>query len=109
MASGTYGIVRPADISPTDVEIFYHYTPSRDNIGDISLTKMDSTTMLFKVDTPQAIKELSNITTFQIFGGLYTLKLPTATFGKKGYYTIIIKPVEIEKKQQVNKAKSYRK
>jgi hypothetical protein len=96
MATGTYGIIRPADISPTDVEIFYHYTASRDTIGDTTLTKIDdSTTMLFKVDTPQVLKDQSDLSTFQIFGGLYTLKLPTATFGKKGYYTIIIKPVEI--------------
>jgi len=33
MASGTYGVVRPADISPGDVEIFLHFTTSRDNIG----------------------------------------------------------------------------
>jgi hypothetical protein len=95
MASGTYGIVRPADISPTDVEIFYHYSPSRDSIGETSLTKVaDSSTMLFKIDDPN--KNQSGITSgFQIFGGMYTLKLPRADFGAKGYYTIIIKPIEI--------------
>ena len=30
MALGAYGIVRPADVSPQDVEIILHYTPSRD-------------------------------------------------------------------------------
>ena len=36
MALGTYGIVRPSDVSPADVDIILHYTPSRDeglNLG----------------------------------------------------------------------------
>ena len=30
MATGTYGTIRPADVSPEDVEIILNYTPSRD-------------------------------------------------------------------------------
>jgi hypothetical protein len=93
MATGTYGIVRPADISPDDVEIFYHFTPSRDTIGDATLTKLDPTQVLIKIDNPN--KSQSNVTGFEVFGGMYTLKLPVATFGVKGFYTIIIKPIEI--------------
>ena len=97
MATGTYGIVRPADITPDDVEIFYHYTPSRDKIGDTKLTKLDPTQVLIKMDTPFENKQLSGLAqnNFQIFGGMYTLKLPVTTFGAKGYYTIMIKPAEI--------------
>ena len=97
MATGTYGIVRPADISPDDVEIFYHYTPSRDKIGDTKLTKLDPTQVLIKIDTPIENKQQSGLSSsdFQIFGGMYTLKLPVASFGAKGFYTIMIKPVEI--------------
>ena len=97
MATGTYGIVRPADISPDDVEIFYHYTPSRDKIGDTKLTKLDPTQVLIKMDTPIENKQKSGLSSsdFQIFGGMYTLKLPVASFGAKGFYTIMIKPVEI--------------
>lgn len=93
MASGTYGINRPADINPEDVEIFYHYTPSRDNVGNTTLLKLDSTAVLSKVDNPN--KTQSNVTGFEVFGGMYTLKLPAQTFGAKGFYTIMIKPVEI--------------
>jgi hypothetical protein len=93
MATGTYGTVRPADISPDDVEIFYHFTPSRDTIGDANLTKLDPSQVLIKIDNPN--KTQSNITGFEVFGGMYTLKLPVATFGVKGFYTIIIKPIEI--------------
>ena len=96
MSQGTYGIVRPADISPDDVEIFYHFTPSRDKIGNTSLIKLNSNEVLLKIDNPN--KTQSNVTGFEIFGGMYTLKLPVASFGVKGFYSIIIKPVEIRTK-----------
>ena len=96
MATGTYGVVRGADISPDDVEIFYHYTPSRDKIGNNTLIKLDPNEVLIEIDNPN--KTQSGISTFEIFGGMYTLKLPVATFGVKGFYTIIIKPVEIRTK-----------
>jgi hypothetical protein len=96
MASGTYGIVRPADISPDDVEIFYHFTPSRDNIGNPELIRLNANDVLMKMDNPN--KAQSNVTTFEIFGGMYTLKLPVANFSTKGFYTIIIKPAEIRTK-----------
>jgi hypothetical protein len=96
MSQGTYGNVRPADISPDDVEVFYHYTPSRDKIGNTNLIKLDSNEVLIKIDNPN--KSQSNITGFEVFGGMYTLKLPVTTFSSKGFYTIYIKPVEIRTK-----------
>jgi len=93
MSTGTMGVVRPADITPDDVEIFYHFTSSRDSIGDTKLNKLDPNEVLLKVDNPN--KTQSGISGFEIFGGMYTLKLPTATFSVKGFYTIIIKPIEI--------------
>ena len=94
MANGTYGIVRPADITPDDVEIFYHFTPSRDSIGNVTLKKLDpSSDYLIKIDNPNKVQ--SQVSGFELFGGMYTLKLPTATFSTKGFYTIIIKPIEI--------------
>ncbi len=96
MATGTYGIVRPADITPDDVEVFYHFTPSRDVIGNSNLIKLDSNEVLLKMDNPNKVQ--SNVTGFEIFGGMYTLKLPVASFGTKGFYTIIIKPIEIRTK-----------
>ena len=90
MSQGTYGVVRPADISPDDVEVFFHYTPSRDKQGSNTLVKLNSNDVLIKMDNPN--KTGSG---FEIFGGMYTLKLPVAQFGLKGFYSIIIKPVEI--------------
>jgi hypothetical protein len=94
MATGTYGIVRPADILPEDVEIFYQYSPTRDSQGSALLT-LNPSEVLIPIDNPNKTVDNPNITSFQIFGGLYTLKLPVEKFGVKGYYTIIIKPIEI--------------
>ena len=41
MALGTYGTVRPADMSPEDVEIILNYTPSRDVTTNFVLTKTE--------------------------------------------------------------------
>jgi len=92
-ASGTYGIVRPADITPDDVDIFIHYTPNRNSVGDSLIKVLNPSNYLIPIDDPS--KGGSNVTSFQLFSGMYTLKLPVADFGVKGFYTVIIKPVEI--------------
>jgi hypothetical protein len=94
MATGTYGIVRPADILPTDVEIFYSYSPNRDSLGDNTLIPLDPNLVLIPTNNPNNTEP--NL--FEIFGGLYTLKLPVNNFGVKGFYTIVIKPIEIRTK-----------
>ena len=92
-STGTYGVTRGADFSPNDCEVWYHFTPSRDNVGNSALISLNPNDVLIPIDNPNKVQ--SNITGFESFGGLYTLKLPVATFGVKGFYTIIIKPVEI--------------
>lgn len=92
MATGTYGTIRPADISPNDCEIFLHYTASRGEVGDTTLTKLVPDEVLIKIQNPNNPQAGS---VSEIFGGLYTLKLPATTFNKKGFYTIMIKPIEI--------------
>ena len=92
MATGTYGIVRPADVSPDDIEIFYNFTPTRDALST-NLVKIPNTSeVLIKTNNP------NRTGTFEMFGGMYTLKLPVSIFSNKGFYTIIIKPVEIRTK-----------
>ena len=46
MATGTYGTIRPADVSPEDVEIILNYTPSRDETDNFVLTKLDAPSIL---------------------------------------------------------------
>jgi len=87
MATGNYGTIRPADVSVEDVEIFYSYTPNRESITSVELFPLDPAQVLIPASNPNNVSE--------IFGGLYTLKLPTSVFGTKGYYNIIIRPKQI--------------
>lgn len=86
-----YGTVRPADITPNDVEIFVQYSASRDVVGDSELFKLNPNDVLFKTNNPNN----PDPNKFELFGGLYTLKLPANQFKNKGIYNIIIKPIEI--------------
>lgn len=88
MSVGTYGTVRPADVIPQDMEIFVHYTPNRGSSQGTSLFKLDPSTVISQPTNP-------NGNGVEIFGGLYTLTLPSTQFSNKGFYTIVIKPAEI--------------
>ena len=46
MAVGSYGIVRPADVSPDDVEILYHYASDRLATTVPTLKKLSANTVL---------------------------------------------------------------
>lgn len=85
--SGTYGTIRPADMAPSDVDITVFYSENRET----------ENTRVFKLDSQNLIpiQNPNNTSGFEIFGGLYTLKLPVGDFGAKGIYTIVFKPVEM--------------
>ena len=42
MAIGSYGTIRPSDVSPQDVEIIMNYTPTRDVTDQFVLTQLDA-------------------------------------------------------------------
>jgi hypothetical protein len=96
MATGTYGTVRPADVSPADVEIILNYTPSRDDTDNFLLTTLDANAVLKpyfnNAATATATGANANI---EILGGLYNLKLPADQFNKIGIYTLFIRPAQI--------------
>ena len=46
MAIGSYGTIRPSDVSPEDVQIIMNYTPSRDATDNFILTELDAPTLL---------------------------------------------------------------
>ena len=46
MATGNYGTIRLADVSPADVEIILNYTPSRDETQNFILKKLNSLDIL---------------------------------------------------------------
>ena len=96
MATGTYGIIRPADVTPDDVEIFYTYAASRDKQATTLVKITNPNDVLLRLNNPNSTQ--SGVSGFEMFGGMYTLKLPVSIFSGKGIYTIIIKPVEIRTK-----------
>ena len=92
MATGTYGTIRPADVSPEDVEIILNYTPSRDDTDNFVLTKLNALSILrpyFNNDTTGVNNGI------EILGGLYNLKLPAEQFNQIGIYTVFIRPAQI--------------
>ncbi len=84
MAIGNYGTVRPAKVSPTDVEIFYTYTPSRNTPPLEPIQTLDPTAVLTTFNNPND--------GFGVLGGLYNLNLPAINFSDAGFYSIIIRP-----------------
>jgi len=95
MATGTYGTIRPADVSVTDIEIILNYTPSRDNTTNFVLTKLDAQGLLTPYFNNANTGGNPNV---EILGGLYNLKLPADQFNKIGIYTLLIRPAQIRTK-----------
>ena len=95
MATGTYGTIRPADVSPDDVEIILNYTPSRDDTDNFLLTKLNSKEVLRPYFHNSQTGGNADV---EILGGLYNLKLPADVFNKLGIYTLYIRPAEIRTK-----------
>jgi hypothetical protein len=91
MATGNYGTIRPADVSPEDVQIVMVYTESRDDTQNFTLTTLDAQDVL----RPYFNNQETGGNTVEILGGLYNLKLPADQFTKLGIYTLMIRPAEI--------------
>jgi len=95
MAVGSYGIIRPADVSPSDVEILYHYTANRTSTADVTLKKLVSEDILTPVYHNDATTDSTTAPNNEIIGGLYNLKLKSADFSELGIYTLHIRPKQI--------------
>jgi len=91
MATGTYGTLRPADVSPEDVDIVLHYTPSRDVTDNFTLKRLNAASIL----RPYFNNAQTGGNTNEILGGLYNLRLPTTEFNALGIYTLFIRPIQI--------------
>lgn len=92
MAIGSYGTIRPSDVSPEDVEIILNYTPTRDATDEFILTKLDAPTILRPYF---ANSETGGNAGVEVLGGLYNLTLPAEQFNALGIYTLYIRPAEI--------------
>lgn len=92
MAIGSYGTIRPSDVSPADVEIIMNYTPSRDATDAFVLTKLDAQTLLRPYFNNT---ETGGNAGVEVLGGLYNLTLPADQFNALGIYTLYIRPAQI--------------
>lgn len=92
MAIGTYGTVRPSDVSPEDVEIILNYTPSRDATENFTLKKLDAQSILRPYFNNAATGGNTGV---EILGGLYNLTLPADEFNALGFYTLYLRPTQI--------------
>ena len=95
MAVGSYGIVRPADVSPADVEIYYHYTSGRTSTAPVTLKKLISTDVLTPVYHNSDTTDDASAPNAELLGGLYNLKLSADDFSNLGIYTLHIRPKQI--------------
>lgn len=96
MAIGSYGTVIPINISNNDIadliDITYCYNETRsyDSLAATTFKHLDSSILT------QAKREQTDEDADNIIEGMYNLQLPLTEFNKKGFYTVYIKPKEIE-------------
>lgn len=88
MATGNYGIVRPADVSTEDMQVFYTFVSDR-NVRPEGVNELDAENLISTFTPPGLIN-----TQTSTFGGLYNMTLPPDIFDQVGFYNIIIKPRE---------------
>jgi hypothetical protein len=95
MAVGSYGTIRPADVSPSDVEIFFHYVSGRTSTAPVQFKKLNSEDVLTPVYHNSDTTDSPNAPNTEILGGLYNLKLSSSDFDELGIYTLHIRPKQI--------------
>lgn len=96
MANGVYGLTIPVNINPNNidslVDIYYNYrkTMSYDDANKATFKKLSSTLL------SQAKRNKDGNDADEVLEGMYTLQLPVSEFSEKGFYTVYIKPKEVE-------------
>lgn len=95
MSIGSYGIIRPADVSPEDVEIYYHYVENRTSTSEVTLKRLSSVDILTPVFHNSDTTDDTTAPNVEILGGLYNLKLTASDFSDLGIYTLHMRPKQI--------------
>ena len=96
MAIGAYGTtisinIANSDIpSLVDISYCYHEKRSFDSLSTARFTKLDSAILT------QARRDSSSSEFDEVVEGMYNLQLPLSEFNKKGFYTVYIKPKEVQ-------------
>jgi hypothetical protein len=91
MSIGVYGVKRPADVDPIDIEVLVVYTPTRNATETQTVTKLPGSQVL----SPMMSNTNLGGSNLEVLGGLYNLTLPKTVFNAKGYYTVYIRPTQI--------------
>ena len=84
MSIGIFGTKMLASVGVNDVDILYAFSPSREQLGDVTFNP------LFPTITDGDLKKMLGA------DGVFKLRLPADKFNQLGFYTIIIKPKTIE-------------
>jgi hypothetical protein len=94
MAIGAYGLNIPVYIKNTeipslvDISYCYHENRSFDSLTKANFKKLDSSILTSSVRENDGVDD--------VVEGMYNLQLPLSEFNKKGFYTVYIKPREIQ-------------
>jgi hypothetical protein len=96
MAIGAYGTTIPINIANVDIpnlvdiSYCYHEKRSYDSLNNANFKKLDSAILT------QARRDKDRNDVDEFVEGMYNLQLPLSEFNKKGFYSVYIKPKEIE-------------
>ena len=96
MSVGAYGTTIPINIANVDIpnlvdiSYCYHEKRSYDSLSDANFKKLDSAILT------QARRDKDRNDIDEFVEGMYNLQLPLSEFNKKGFYSVYIKPKEIE-------------
>lgn len=88
MSIGNFGINRPADVLIDDVEIFYTYSPDRENVSNETF-RLDPTVVLQSLANPDGEEVVGEE---NLMEGLYNITLPSSDFNQVGIYNVYIRP-----------------
>jgi hypothetical protein len=94
MSIGVYGVKRPSDVSPLDIEVVVIFTKTRNSTEVQRVTKLAGQDVI----TPMMSNADIGGSDLEVLGGLYNLTLPRDVFNEKGFYTIYLRPAQIRVK-----------
>lgn len=95
MSIGSYGTIRPSDVSPEDVEIYFHYVADRNATSEVTLKRLTSADVLTPIYHNSDTTDDTSAPNVEILGGLYNLKISSNDFSELGIYTLHFRPKQI--------------
>jgi hypothetical protein len=88
MSVGTFGTIRSADVDINNIDMFYTYASSRENISN-TIIRLNPSEILSYNYLPNSEQIIGNE---NLLEGMYNMRLPASTFNQLGIYSIYIRP-----------------